>query len=165
MTSEKMEIALAERSPDPLPVGDEKQAGLVADLVHASEAEYTPAQYRRLVRKVDWIILPLMWIISGTQYADKASISTQATFGLEQDTHLVSQQYSWLTSIFYLAFLVSEAPGNYILQRVSVGPTVAVSMFFWGKAVQQYLERARSTDETPQASSCCASPSPPTLRV
>lgn len=37
-----------------------------------------------------------------------------------------------LTSIFYIAFLVAEAPGNYILQRVSVGPTIAVSMFIWG---------------------------------
>jgi ACS family allantoate permease-like MFS transporter len=30
---------------------------------------------------------------------------------------------------------MAEAPGNYILQRVSVGPTIAVSMFIWGVLV------------------------------
>jgi ACS family allantoate permease-like MFS transporter len=95
-------------------------------------------------------MLPLYQICSGTQYADKVSTSTQATFGLLEDTHLVGQQYSCeynnpairknsqltslqgLSTIFYIAFLVSEAPANYILQRVSVGPTVACCMFIWG---------------------------------
>ncbi|KAJ2973197.1 hypothetical protein NQ176_g6746 [Zarea fungicola] len=102
-----------------------------ADMVNAAD-EFTEEQYRKVLRKVDWILLPLMWICSGAQYADKVSVSTQATFGLIKDTHLVGQQFSWLTSIFYIAFLVAEAPGNYILQRVSVGPTVAVCMFIWG---------------------------------
>lgn len=66
----------------------------VADIVHAAESEYTAAQYRSVLRKADLILLPLMWIVSGAQYADKVSVSTQATFGLRTDTHLVGQQYS-----------------------------------------------------------------------
>lgn len=121
------------------------------DIVQASD-EYTEEQYRKLVRKIDFILLPLMWIISGTQYADKASISTQSTFGLREDTHLVGQQYScifkhigqclsmWLTltgltSIFYIAFLVSEAPGNYVLQRFGPKYTVSCCMFSWGEYI------------------------------
>ncbi|CAI7587773.1 unnamed protein product [Penicillium glandicola] len=101
-----------------------KVTDFAIDLVHAAEDEYTQEQYDKLLKKVDWIMLPLMWIISGTQYADKASISTQATFGLREDTHLVGQQYA--------SYLVSEAPGNYILQRNGLGSTVAVCMFIWG---------------------------------
>ncbi|KAJ5113980.1 hypothetical protein N7456_002514 [Penicillium angulare] len=103
-----------------------------ADIVHAAEDGYTQEQYKKLLRKIDFVLLPMMWLISGIQYADKASISTQATFGIREDTHLVGQQYSWLTSIFYIAYLVAEAPGNYVLQKTRLGATVAVCMFSWG---------------------------------
>jgi hypothetical protein len=71
-----------------------KASNAAADIVHAAESEYTAEQYKKILRKADWVLLPLMWIVSGTQYADKVSISTQATFGLTTDTHLVGQQYS-----------------------------------------------------------------------
>lgn len=34
------------------------------DIVHAAEEEFTEEQYRKLVRKVDLILLPLMWVSS-----------------------------------------------------------------------------------------------------
>lgn len=74
--------------------GDGKASDPVTDIVHAAEGEYTAAQYAKVLRRADWILLPLMWIVSGTQYADKVSVSTQATFGLRTDTGLVGQQYS-----------------------------------------------------------------------
>lgn len=135
---------MAEKQENIAPVQDAAQAESLAegkvndaaeDIVHAAEAEFTPEQYRKLLWKIDLVILPLMWICSGVQYADKVSISTQATFGLREDTHLVGQQYSWLSSIFYIAFLVAELPGNYILQRFNLGKIVATCMFIWGVLV------------------------------
>ncbi|KAJ4203428.1 hypothetical protein FSOLCH5_007733 [Fusarium solani] len=103
------------------------------DIVNAAEHhEYTDDQFRKLLWKIDKVLLPVMWIASGIQFADKVIISTQATFGMPADTGLVGQQYSWLTTIFYIAFLVSQAPANFFLQRVSLGPTVAICMFIWG---------------------------------
>lgn len=57
-------------------------------------AEYTEVDYKRVLRKADRFLLPFMWLCCGIQSADKASISTQATFGLLKDTHLVGQQFS-----------------------------------------------------------------------
>ncbi|WVQ85116.1 hypothetical protein IAT38_007281 [Cryptococcus sp. DSM 104549] len=105
------------------------------DIVHASETEYTEDQYRRLLRKINWTILPLMWIAYGLQQADKKSTSTQATFGLKTDTGLVGQQYSWLSTIFYIAYLVGEFPGNFLLQRYHVGRLLGSFMFVWGLVV------------------------------
>lgn len=66
------------------------------------EAQFTDEEYAKLKRKIDWHLLPLMWFCYGIQQADKTAISTQAIFGLRTDTHLVGQQYSWLTTIFCL---------------------------------------------------------------
>lgn len=67
----------------------------VQDIVlNTVNAQYTEADYKRVLRKTDRILLPFMWLCAGIQQADKASISTQATFGLLQDTNLVGQQFS-----------------------------------------------------------------------
>lgn len=64
------------------------------------ESDYTEEQYKKLLRKIDRYLLPLMWFCYGIQQTDKTSLSTQAIFGLREDTGLVGQQYSWLTTIF-----------------------------------------------------------------
>ncbi|KAJ4489730.1 MFS general substrate transporter [Lentinula edodes] len=99
------------------------------------ETDYSEEQYRRLLKKIDWVLLPLMWVAYGVQQADKTGISTQALFNFRQDNHLVGQQYSWLSTIFYLSYLVFEFPMSYLMQRVSVGKTLSVLMFFWGVIV------------------------------
>lgn len=44
--------------------------------------EYTEEEYKKLKRKMDKYLLPLMWLCYGIQQTDKTSLSTQATFGL-----------------------------------------------------------------------------------
>lgn len=61
------------------------------------ESDYSPEEYKRLLRKIDRYLLPLMWFCYGVQQTDKTSLGTQAIFGLRTDTHLHGQQYSWLT--------------------------------------------------------------------
>lgn len=51
-----------------------------------------------------------------------------------EDTGLVNQQYSWLTTIFYLAYLVGEFPSNFLLQRWSLGKSLSIYMLLWGES-------------------------------
>lgn len=52
-----------------------------------------------------------------------------------EDTGLVNQQYSWLTTIFYLAYLVGEFPSNFLLQRWSLGKSLSIYMLLWGESL------------------------------
>ncbi|KAH7410564.1 major facilitator superfamily domain-containing protein [Cadophora sp. MPI-SDFR-AT-0126] len=104
---------------------------IAADTV-AAASEYSSEQYRKLLWKIDLYLLPVMWICYGTQQADKTGISTQAIFGISKDTHLVGQQFSWLTTIFYLSYMVCEAPANYLMQKFPLGKFLSICMFFWG---------------------------------
>lgn len=63
---------------------------------------YTDDQYKKLKRKIDRYLLPLIWLCYGIQQTDKTVLGLQAIFGLRQDTGLVGQQYSWLTTILYV---------------------------------------------------------------
>ncbi|KAI0018646.1 MFS general substrate transporter [Xylariomycetidae sp. FL0641] len=126
---------------DPEKVVDEKETsdqgsvaiGIVQDGDAASE--YTDEQYKQLKRKIDRYLLPLMWLCYGIQQTDKTSLGTQATFGLQEDTGLHGQQYSWLTTIFYITYLLCEFPSNFLLQRYMMGRTLACYMIAWGFVV------------------------------
>ncbi|KAJ7451973.1 MFS general substrate transporter [Mycena latifolia] len=96
---------------------------------------YTQADFDRVLRKQDRILMPLMWLMYGIQQVDKTGLSTQATFGISADTHMRGNEYAWLTTIFYIFYFVGEFPGNWIMQRFAVGKTLAISMFGWGVIV------------------------------
>ncbi|EIM84644.1 MFS general substrate transporter [Stereum hirsutum FP-91666 SS1] len=101
----------------------------------ATQGQYSEEEFTRLLRKVDRYLLPLMWVCYGVQQADKTGLSTQATFGIKTDTHLVGQQYSWLSTIFYITYLLCEFPANWMMQRVNIGKTLAFLIFIWGVIV------------------------------
>lgn len=100
-----------------------------------TSTNYTPEQYEKLKFKVDWHLLPLMWLCYGLQSADKTALGTMALFGLREDTGLVGQQYSWLTTIFYITYMCFEFPSNFILQRWRVGKALSIYMICWGFVV------------------------------
>ncbi|KAH0282550.1 MFS general substrate transporter, partial [Aureobasidium sp. EXF-3399] len=101
------------------------EAGEISDIseedIVAAEGKYTEEQYKQLRRKIDRYLLPLMWLCYGIQQTDKTALGTQATFGLREDTGLVGQQYSWLTTVFYLVYMIFEFPSNIVLQRHKMG--------------------------------------------
>ncbi|KAH9889193.1 major facilitator superfamily domain-containing protein [Xylariomycetidae sp. FL2044] len=104
---------------------------IAQDTINAVD-EYSEVYYRKLLWKIDLWLLPLMWVCYGTQQADKTSLSTQAVFGIREDTGLVGQQFNWLSTIFYLTYLVCEAPGNWLIQRFHTGRFLGVVMVLWG---------------------------------
>ncbi|KAK8079162.1 major facilitator superfamily transporter [Apiospora phragmitis] len=116
-------------------VGSSDKASVIGGEVQNVHEEYSEEEYKKLKRKVDKYLLPLMWFCYGIQQTDKTSIGTQATFGLREDTGLVGQQYSWLTTIFYITYMIFEFPSNILLQRYKMGRTLSCYMICWGVVV------------------------------
>ncbi|KAL2833327.1 major facilitator superfamily domain-containing protein [Aspergillus cavernicola] len=93
--------------------------------------EYSEAQYKRLLRKIDYYLIPMMFFCYGIQQTDKTSISIQALFGMSDDLGLHGQQYQWLTTIFYITYLVGEFPSTWLLQKYHLGRTLTLYMVGW----------------------------------
>jgi len=91
-----------------------------------------PQEAREVLRKIDRNLLPLLMVTYMLQYLDKSSINFASVFGLQKGTHLQGQEYSWLTSLFYIGYLVAQPAAGYLLQRLPVGKFIgstAVSMY------------------------------------
>ncbi|VUC29999.1 unnamed protein product [Clonostachys rosea] len=102
----------------------------IGDII--DENEFTEEEYKTLLRKIDYFLLPLMFCCYGIQQTDKTSIGIQAIFGMRDDLNLQGTQYNWLTTIFYITYLVGEFPSNFILQRWSIGRALTIYMMCWG---------------------------------
>ena len=92
-----------------------------------------PKRLKKLVRKIDLTIVPCMVAVYFLQFLDKTTISYTAVMGLRKDTHLVGQDYSNVSMMFYVGFLVAEFPTQYLAQKISrLGKYLGVNVMLWG---------------------------------
>src|SRR5690349_7481710 len=69
------------------------------------EQDLGPAESKRVLRKLDLRIVPILFLIYLMQYLDKNGINYASVYGLQKGTNLHGQNYSWLGSIFYFGYL------------------------------------------------------------
>ncbi|KAL2009580.1 hypothetical protein VTN00DRAFT_5387 [Thermoascus crustaceus] len=93
---------------------------------------FTPEEAKKVLRKIDLQILPVLIVTYTLQYLDKNSINYAAVYGLKQGTGLKGQNYSWLSSIFYFGYLVAQYPAGYALQRLPTGKVLSITTLIWG---------------------------------
>lgn len=65
-----------------------------------------PKALRKLLWKIDLTICPLLAAVYFLQFLDKTTLSYTAVMGIRQDTHLVGQDYSILSALFYIGKFV-----------------------------------------------------------
>ena len=86
----------------------------------------------QLVRKIDLMIVPIMFGCYCLQYLDKSLLNYASVMGLLEDADLTTEQYGTLSLIFYVAFLAFEMPhaymmvsfGGFVLGRVGGGGVI-----------------------------------------
>ncbi|CAL5867483.1 uncharacterized protein PFLUO_LOCUS1702 [Penicillium psychrofluorescens] len=87
---------------------------------------------RRLLRTIDWHMLPVLCCVFGLNYLDKTTLSYASIMGIKKDINLTGSEYSWLGSIFYIGWLVWEYPTSRLLQRLPLAKYSAFCVTAWG---------------------------------
>ncbi|EKD15036.1 uncharacterized protein L3040_003764 [Drepanopeziza brunnea f. sp. 'multigermtubi'] len=95
-------------------------------------ASLNPEDEKKLVRKIDFHLIPIMFILYFFQYIDKTSLGYTAIMGLKVDAHLKGQEYSWVSSFFYVGFLVASPIASVFLVKFPVGRVVSNTVLLWG---------------------------------
>jgi hypothetical protein len=85
------------------------------------------AAARRVLRKIDYRIIPLLFITYNLNFMDKTILSSASVFGLIGDTGLRGQEYSWVSSIFYFGYFFWEYPTTFLIQKLPIGKYVGVN--------------------------------------
>ncbi|KAL4806816.1 major facilitator superfamily domain-containing protein [Aspergillus unguis] len=94
--------------------------------------DYTPEQERRVVRKLDFALIPLMGLVYCMQYMDKVALSQATLLNLREDLNLHGQEYSWTSTIFYFGYFAWSWPSSYLMVRLPLGRYIGISVIIWG---------------------------------
>ncbi|KAL5351503.1 hypothetical protein ACLOAV_003362 [Pseudogymnoascus australis] len=89
---------------------------------------------KALRRKIDWHIIPVMAACYGLQFLDKILINYSGVMGIREELHLVGNDFSNASSVFYISYLIAMVPNGYILQKVPVTKWLSVLAIIWGIA-------------------------------
>ncbi|KAI8942921.1 hypothetical protein NX059_000959 [Plenodomus lindquistii] len=94
--------------------------------------EMTADDERKLIRRIDWMIMPLMWGCYCLQYLDKTLVNYAAVMGLYDDANITTAQFSNLALFFYVSYLALEFPHGYGMQRFPTAKYLGIAVVLWG---------------------------------
>ncbi|GKZ35527.1 hypothetical protein AbraIFM66950_006189 [Aspergillus brasiliensis] len=100
-----------------------------------TEVDLASLEAKKVLRKIDMRIMPLVLGLYTLQLLDKNSLSFAAIMGIKTDTNLSGDQYDWLGSIVYFGYLFGEVPAAFLMQRVSIARYLGIMSMLWGTVV------------------------------
>lgn len=87
---------------------------------------------RKLVRKLDWHLVPLIMLLYTFSFLDRVNIGNARLYGLEEDLGLSPNQFQIAVSILFVTYLVFEIPSNLVLKPFGPQRWLAFIVFIWG---------------------------------
>ncbi|CEJ80412.1 hypothetical protein VHEMI00594 [[Torrubiella] hemipterigena] len=91
-----------------------------------------PQDDKRILRRIDICLLPVMALSYFFQFVDKTALGSTAVLGLRDDLNLSGQDYSWANSIYYFGYLVATGPFAMVMVRWKVGKMISGAVLLWG---------------------------------
>ncbi|KAM0441316.1 hypothetical protein ACHAPT_000625 [Fusarium lateritium] len=89
-----------------------------------------PAEIR-LVRKLDWVILPMLWIMYWFNYLDRNAITVARLDNLEEELNLSSTEYQTCVSILFVGYILGQIPSNMLMTRLRPSLFMSGAMALW----------------------------------
>ncbi|CEL63494.1 putative transporter C1683,12 OS=Schizosaccharomyces pombe (strain 972 / ATCC 24843) GN=SPBC1683.12 PE=3 SV=1 [Rhizoctonia solani AG-1 IB] len=88
----------------------------------------------RLLRKMDWNIVPFLALLYLLSFLDRTNIGNARLAGLEEDLGMnkASLQYNTALAIFFPFYVAAEIPSNMMLKRTRPSLWFAFIMVAWG---------------------------------
>ncbi|TNY21946.1 putative MFS nicotinic acid transporter Tna1 [Rhodotorula diobovata] len=92
----------------------------------------TPAEEKRLTRKIDYKLVPFLSLLYLLSFLDRVNIGQARLDGLEKDLGLVGNQYSVTLVIFFVSYVALEVPSNILLKKIRPSRFIPTIMIAWG---------------------------------
>ncbi|KAG9254174.1 major facilitator superfamily domain-containing protein [Emericellopsis atlantica] len=93
--------------------------------------EHFQAVSRRVVRKLDMTLMPIIWLLYLFNYLDRTAIAQSKLNSIVEDLSLTGTQFSTAVSILNAGYMLMQIPSNMILTRVRPSLYLPVWACIW----------------------------------
>ncbi|KAI8357783.1 major facilitator superfamily domain-containing protein [Blakeslea trispora] len=97
--------------------------------------QLNPEVEKKLVRLLDYRLM--IWAFFGyfANGLDRNNMPNAETTGLSEDLNLVSNQYNWALTMFFIGYIILQIPANYVITKVRPSIMLPLIVFSWGAVV------------------------------
>ncbi|KAK5125971.1 hypothetical protein LTR85_011326 [Meristemomyces frigidus] len=136
------ELAIINQPVEQINVEDEKLAARKVDaalqFLRAEEGEVVDVDERKLLRKIDLMVMPLMFGAYLSQYFDKSLLNYAAVMGISKDTGMSASQFSYLATFFYVTYACFQPVHAVLVQKFPVAKYMGTMIVCWGITVTMH---------------------------
>lgn len=95
------------------------------------ELEMSPEETKRLLRKIDWKVIPFSTLLYLLSFLDRINIGQARVYGLEADLGMTPSDYALALSIFFVGYVIVEIPANMVIKKVKPHRFITAIMILW----------------------------------
>ncbi|GAB7363367.1 hypothetical protein MBLNU230_g3647t1 [Neophaeotheca triangularis] len=89
---------------------------------------------KKLLRKVDLLVIPLLWFFFMLSFLDRTNIGNAKIQGLEDELGMSGNDYNIALFIFFPPYILFEVPSNVLIKRMRPSTWLSLIMVLWGIA-------------------------------
>ncbi|CAK7230065.1 hypothetical protein SBRCBS47491_007460 [Sporothrix bragantina] len=93
---------------------------------------YDDAEAKRVLRKVDYRLVPMLMLLYLICFVDKGNIGNAKVAGMAKDLKLTDAQYNLALMIFFIPYCLFEIPSNIVLKMIRPSYWLATMLAAWG---------------------------------
>ncbi|OOF92517.1 hypothetical protein ASPCADRAFT_133531 [Aspergillus carbonarius ITEM 5010] len=88
---------------------------------------------RKIVRKVDLMVLPTIGILYILNYIDRQNLAAAKLQGITEDLHMTTDQFATAVSILFVGYLPFQIPSNLLITKIArPGMYICLAVSIWG---------------------------------
>ena len=96
-------------------------------------AHVDPAVEKRLLRKLDIRVAPVMGFLYMLAFIDRINIGNARIQGLEKDLHMEGHDFNIALLIFFVPYVILEVPSNLLIRKANPSTWLSAIMVLWGE--------------------------------
>ncbi|EXJ87212.1 hypothetical protein A1O3_04171 [Capronia epimyces CBS 606.96] len=114
-----------------------KDADTAAALVgHAldetNQPRYDDKETIKLMRRVDWRVLPMLTFLYLISFLDRGNIGNAKVAGMNDDLGLTGAQFNMAVTVFFIPYAIFEVPSNIVLKLMRPSWWISIIVTAWG---------------------------------
>ncbi|KAG2061067.1 MFS general substrate transporter [Suillus hirtellus] len=92
----------------------------------------SPRERARILRKIDWHLLPFVTVFYLFSYLDRANIGNAKVAGMATNLYLTGFRYNIAAAVFFISYSFAEVPSNIALKLLRPSRWIPSIMVAWG---------------------------------
>ncbi|KAF6810846.1 hypothetical protein CSOJ01_06061 [Colletotrichum sojae] len=111
--------------------GEDRLTMVASNAGHTGARKTTNPAEVKLKRKLDFLILPVLWVMYWFNYLDRNAITVARLDGMEDELNMSSTEYQTSVSILFVGYILGQIPSNMLITRIRPSLFMAGAMALW----------------------------------